>query len=91
MKAIKLPDTGRLMELFDLDYSKGLLLHKKKCGARVGSVAGNITPLGYRRVKVDGALYLSHRIIYAITGVTVLKAWRLITSMATNQIVDQKT
>jgi len=60
----ELPEIERLFHLFTLDSRRGLLLHKKKCGTKEGSIAGNVTPQGYRRVKVDGVLYLCHRIIY---------------------------
>lgn len=66
MKPAPLPSLSRLNELFILDESTGELIHKKKCGTVKGSVAGNLTPQGYRRVKVDGKLYLSHRLIYAM-------------------------
>lgn len=64
IKAKPLPSLGRLFQLFDLDKENGFLLHKKKCGTKRGSTAGNVTPQGYRRVKIDGSLYLTHRVIY---------------------------
>jgi|SRR5690554_1291850 len=66
MKPAPLPNVDRLNQLFTLDTKRGVLLHRKKFGAKAGSVAGNVMPQGYRRVKVDGKLYLSHRIIYAM-------------------------
>lgn len=66
MKPAPLPNVDRLNELFTLDTKRGVLLHRKKCGIKSGSIAGNVMPQGYRRVKVDGKLYLSHRLIYAM-------------------------
>lgn len=61
---VPMPSIDRLLHLFDLDTDSGHLIHKKKCGTKRGSIAGSITPHGYFRVKVDGRLYLVHRVIY---------------------------
>lgn len=59
-----LPSVSRLYHLFSLDKDTGNLLHKKKCGTKEGSVAGAFMPQGYIRVKIDGRLYLAHRVVY---------------------------
>lgn len=64
-----LPSMSRLYSLFSIDLSKGVLVHKKKFGVMAGSAAGNVMPSGYVRVKIDGKLYLAHRVIYKmVTG-----------------------
>jgi hypothetical protein len=32
----------------------------------LGKVAGNVTDFGYRRIKINGKLYLAHRIVWKI-------------------------
>lgn len=51
-------------ELFD--YVDGKLLWKvlKAIGTKVGEEAGTITVDGYRRIKINGKKYLTHRIVY---------------------------
>lgn len=66
IKHADIPPVDRLKSLFDLDSERGLLIHKKKCGIKAGTVAGSPMPQGYLRVKVDGSLYLAHRLIYAM-------------------------
>lgn len=62
----EIPSVDRLNKLFHLDAERGLLIHKKKCGVMAGTVAGSKRPDGYYRVKIDGRLYLVHRIIYTM-------------------------
>lgn len=59
-----LPSLERLCQILELNHATGDLIHKKKCGTVEGSIAGNITAQGYVRVKIDGRLYLAHRIVF---------------------------
>lgn len=52
-----LPAYERLHEVFD--YKDGQLFRKK-----TGELAGGVHPLGYVKVRVDGKMYMAHRIIY---------------------------
>ena len=49
------------------EYKDGSLFYKKSCGTmKSGSKAGPSKPDGRIQVKVDGKLYLLHRIIFAM-------------------------
>lgn len=49
------------------EYSDGELIWKVKKGrARIGMVVNGMTMNGYKRVQVEGVLYLVHRVIYAM-------------------------
>lgn len=53
----------RVRELLSYDPETGVLLWKVSQGAaKAGSVAGNLNNTGYRRIKIAGRLYLSHRL-----------------------------
>ena len=53
----------RVKELFDYDFSTGLLTRKLKSGKR--RLCGH-KPIseGYGKVKIDGKMYLTHRVIW---------------------------
>lgn len=60
---------ARLHELFDYDPATGVLRWKVPTNTRVkaGDEAGTITGKGYRRIMVDGRLYLAHRLAWLCT------------------------
>lgn len=57
---------ARLHELFDYDEVSGNLIWKARTSRRisVGDIAGYHTSQGYLAVRVDGRLYLAHRLIW---------------------------
>ena len=58
----------RLHELFSYDPETGHLRWKKRDRKLTGKIAGGVDPgHGYRRVRVDGRLFLVHRVIIAMT------------------------
>ena len=62
-----LPPISLLREFYHYAPETGDLFHKKKrSGIAPGQVVGSEMPDGYRRVKCQGRLYLTHRVIYAI-------------------------
>lgn len=63
-----LPTQERLNELFDYEQASGKLLWKRFMGgrAKAATEAGNARADGYIRVKVDGTLFLAHRLIWVI-------------------------
>ena len=63
MKSIELPSLAHLNKLLYINDNYQLV-HKKKCGAKEGSLAGNHMPSGYIRINTGGKLYLAHRIIF---------------------------
>lgn len=66
----KLPSYERLHELFE--YKDGALFYKndlldilgRKTKIVKGTRAGGLHPLGYRKMRVDGVMYMEHRIIF---------------------------
>lgn len=63
------PDIARLRELFDLDEETGHLTRRittsNRCPA--GSRAGTLDKsTGYRKVRVDGRIYMEHVVIVAM-------------------------
>lgn len=58
----------RINELFRLDPSTGRIFWKVAANSQApkGSVAGNLTSYGYRRVQIDGKSYREHNIVYAL-------------------------
>jgi hypothetical protein len=56
----------RLQEMFDYDPSAGVLRWRIKTNRRivVGNIAGTINDFGYRVIRVDGARYRAHRLIW---------------------------
>ena len=62
----------RAKELFNYDPKTGLLTWRvnRSRRARVGEIAGTVTPKGYRRVGVDGQDYMVTHVIHVwMTGV----------------------
>jgi hypothetical protein len=57
---------ARLKELLDYDPETGVFTWKRFMGgfAKAGSVAGSIDSHGHRQIKVDGRLYLAHRMVF---------------------------
>lgn len=57
---------NRAMELFAYDPDTGMLCWRVNKGTtgRAGAEAGYSAKAGYRRVKIDGSMYLAHRIIW---------------------------
>jgi hypothetical protein len=44
-------------------------LVNRRAGARIGNPAGNRQPAGYLKIKIDGRLYLAHRLAFLyVTG-----------------------
>lgn len=62
----KLPELHRLDEMFYYDAIDGVLRWKKSpaSNVRAGSVAGHKTERGEKKVRLDGRLYLVHRIVW---------------------------
>ncbi len=66
-----LPDVAELSRLFNYDPETGVLSWKAAPSfntSRIGSEAGTLRPDGYREVRVNGRLCLTHRIAWAITA-----------------------
>lgn len=62
------PSVDRLRLLFDYDADTGRLVWKPRNRNLTGVEAGGVdASMGYRRVKIDGRLWLAHRIAIAIT------------------------
>lgn len=57
-----------LKELFDYDPETGALLRRISVGKgnrwRKGTIAGHISKQGYGRVRVEGRMYLIHRLVW---------------------------
>lgn len=56
----------RLTEVLNYEPSTGLFRWKKRTSNRVavGGVAGSLNPDGYIEIRVDGSLYLAHRLAF---------------------------
>lgn len=63
-----LPSQSRLKELFHLDPETGIFIRRVSTSNRVkvGDVAGNHSPDGYRYIHVDSVRYKAHRLAYVI-------------------------
>lgn len=61
-----LPPVERLHEVFDYDPLRGALIWRARTSNRtkIGSIAGFVNKLGYTEVRVDGRLFLAHRLIW---------------------------
>lgn len=56
----------RLRHLLDYDDQAGVLTFRVARGGRKkGALAGTINSSGYRQLRIDGRLYLYHRVIFA--------------------------
>lgn len=65
----KLLTNHRLRELLVYDHNTGLFVWIKKPAPRanrvkVGSVAGQLDPAGYIRIRIDGKAYWAHRLAW---------------------------
>lgn len=70
-KPIALPSLELLNDRYRLDHCAGFLYFKSRgFGVTVGKRCGSPRPDGYRRIKINGKLYMEHRIIfYMSTGI----------------------
>jgi hypothetical protein len=59
---------NRVMELLSYNPETGVFIWKKGRGgfAKSGSVAGSLDSKGYRQIKIDGRLYLAHRLAWLV-------------------------
>jgi hypothetical protein len=56
-----------LLDVLDYIPETGMLLQKKKRPkVKVGSIAGVVTPQGYRYIQLNGRKYAAHRLIWFI-------------------------
>ena len=57
---------ARLHELFNYEESTGCLIWRARTSRRinVGDVAGSSTGQGYLAIRIDGRLYLAHRLVW---------------------------
>ena len=56
-----------LLDVLDYIPETGMLLQKKKRPkVKVGSIAGVVTPRGYRYIQLNGRKYAAHRLVWFI-------------------------
>jgi hypothetical protein len=56
-----------VLEMLEYDSATGLLLQKKaRPKIKVGSIAGAVTPFGYRYIQLKGRKYAAHRLVWFI-------------------------
>lgn len=78
MKPRNLPPVDRVRDLLEYDPTSGKIRWITSRGNLVaGSEAGGVGPDGYSRVKIDGATYLTHRIV-----------WLLVTGRQPDEYID---
>ena len=54
-----------LKKIFIYDYDTGIFKRiSKRCGTSIDGKVGNVMPCGYLRIKVNGKLYLAHRLVF---------------------------
>lgn len=60
------PTPEILRSLFNYDHSTGNLLWKARPSNRIkiGDVAGNLNNRGYLHIRVNGKLYMAHRLVW---------------------------
>ena len=60
------PTQKQLLELFNYDLKSGTLTWKASRSNKIrkGMLAGTIGSNGYRRIQINGHLYLAHRLIW---------------------------
>ena len=65
---LPLPSQERLQELFDYNPETGELRWKVSLSnrVRVGNVAGCIDTCGHRQIRIDGVVYMAHRLIWKL-------------------------
>lgn len=64
-----LPDIEYLESILEYDRVNGKLLWRRKKNPQWnGMLAGNTTPWGYQRIKIDRSLYLAHRIAWKMAN-----------------------
>lgn len=55
----------RLKEIVSFDSVSGIFTWAMpRPGCRAGDIAGNVNPGGYRRLGIDGKIYLAHRLAW---------------------------
>ena len=71
----------RLKELLDYDPLAGIFVWRVRASNRVkvGDVAGNLSAYGYRLIRIDGRMYMAHRL-----------AWLYMTGTWPDRFVDHK-
>lgn len=66
---VKMLSKFRVEQLLSFDEKNGVFVWKFNRGgkAQKGSIAGGVDSKGYRQIRIDGTLYLAHRLVWLIT------------------------